>query len=352
MRFWAIILAGVAGLFLAACSAGARAPSGPDMAVILADQPAATLSAYGLFTDLASGSPADGVMPYELINPLFTDHADKHRFVYLPPGKAAAFHETDVFDFPVGTVLVKSFAFAPDMRRPEEGAYLVETRLLIRREAGWVAYPYVWNAAQTEAVYTPAGLRQDIETITPAGEPVTLRYAVPNQNQCKTCHLSGRDIAPIGPKARHLALDGPPHGNQLEAWARAGILTGLPGEVAADARAYDPWQKLDARARAWLEINCAHCHKADGSASNSGLWLTADEQSAARLGINKHPVAAGRGSGGLLQVIVPGAPEESILLHRIASTEPGVAMPELGQSVPDPQGIALVRDWIAAMEAR
>jgi len=350
MQLRGLVLAGMAAL-LAACSAASPTPPGPDMAVILAGQPAETLSAYGLFADMASGAPADGVIPYDLINPLFSDHAEKHRFVFVPPGAAAHYHDTDVFTFPVGTVLVKSFAFAPDMRAPEEGAYLVETRLLIHREAGWAAYPYIWNEAQTDAVYSPVGERRDIATISPAGAPLTLRYAVPNQNQCKTCHLSGRDIAPIGPRARHLALDGPPHGNQLDQWARAGILTGLPETVSADAGAFDPWQPLDARARAWLEINCAHCHKADGSASNSGLWLTADETSPARLGIRKHPVAAGRGSGGLFQVIVPGEPDASILLHRMASTEPGVAMPELGQSVPDPDGLALIRAWIAAMEA-
>ncbi|MFN3313016.1 MAG: SO2930 family diheme c-type cytochrome [Hyphomonas sp.] len=349
MQLRGLIVAGLAAL-LAACSAASRPPPGPDMAVILAERPAETLSAYGLFADMAGGRPAEGVIPYELINPLFSDHAEKHRFVFIPPGEAALYHETDVFAFPVGTVLVKSFAFAPDMRAPEDGAYLVETRLLIRREAGWAAYPYIWNDAQTEAVYSPVGGRFDIATISPAGEAISLRYGVPNQNQCKTCHLSGRDIAPIGPKARHLALNGP-HGNQLDRWARTGILTGLPDAVPAEAAAFDPWQPLDARARAWLEINCAHCHKADGSASNSGLWLTADETSPARLGIRKHPVAAGRGSGGLLQVIVPGEPASSIMLHRMAATEPGVAMPELGQTVPDPDGLALIRDWIAAMEA-
>ncbi len=344
-----LAIAGMAAM-LAACSAASRLPPGPDMAVILAGQPAETLSAYGVFADMAGGRSAEGVTPYELINPLFSDHAEKHRFVFVPPGEAAAYHTTDVFAFPVGTVLVKSFAFAPDMRAPDEGAYLVETRLLILREAGWAAYPYIWNDAQTEAVYSPVGGRIEIKTISPAGEAVTLRYGVPNQNQCKTCHQSAEGIAPIGPKARHLALNGP-RGNQLERWARAGILTGLPDEVPAEAAAFDPRQPLNARARAWLEINCAHCHKADGSASNSGLWLTADEMSSSRLGIRKRPVAAGRGSGGYVQVIVPGEPDASILMHRMAAVEPGVAMPELGQTLPDPDGLALIRDWIAAMEA-
>lgn len=337
----------VAALFLlAGCSAGGKGAGGPDLEVILAADPAPVLSDYGLFSDVAGAVPAQGVLPYDLINPLFTDHAAKHRLVFVPDGAAAVFDAADVFSFPVGTVLVKTFAFAPDMRAPEDGAYRVETRLLIHKPDGWSAYPYVWNEDQTEAVYTPAGTRIDIETVSPGGEPLQLRYAVPNQNQCKTCHQAGDAIEPIGPKARHLAHEG-----QLTRWVEAGILEGLPEAVAGEPYAFDASKPLDARARAWLDINCAHCHKADGSASNSGLWLTATEESGARIGLLKHPVAAGRGSGGLKQVIVPGDPDASILLHRMASTEPGVAMPELGRSVSDTESLALIREWIGAMEA-
>lgn len=336
----------LASLFLlAACSPAGKGAPGPDLGVILAEDPAPGLSDYGLFSDMAAATPAEGVLPYDLINPLFTDHAAKHRFVFVPGGRAAAYHETDVFDFPVGSVLVKTFAFAPDMRAPEDGQWRVETRLLIHKAGGWVAYPYIWNEAQTEAVYSPAGRRFDIETISPDGAPLQLRYAVPNQNQCKTCHQTGKDIAPIGPKARHLAQDG-----QLLRWAGAGILEGLPGGVEGEPYAFDASRPLEARARAWLDVNCAHCHKADGSASNSGLWLSSTETGAARIGLLKHPVAAGRGSGGLKQVIVPGDPDASILLYRMASTEPGIAMPELGRSVTDPDSLALIREWIAAME--
>lgn len=339
-------LALLASLFLlAACSAGGNSVSGPDMDTILADEPALSLSEYGLFADIASAAPAQGVLPYDLINPLFTDHAAKHRLVFVPGGKAAAYHEAAVFEFPVGSVLVKTFAFAPDMRAPEDGQWRVETRLLIHKANGWAAYPYIWNEAQTDAVYSPAGKRIGMETISPDGVPLELRYAVPNQNQCKTCHQAGKDIAPIGPKARHLA-----HEDQLTAWQAAGILSGVPEDVAGEPYAFDPSAPLDVRARAWLDVNCAHCHKADGSASNSGLWLASTETVAARIGILKHPVAAGRGSGGLKQVIVPGDPDASILLYRMASTEPGVAMPELGRSVSDPASLALIREWIAAME--
>lgn len=343
MRGVALVLAGLLAALLAACSAGKAA--GPDLEVILAEAPAETLSAYGLFADASAGTPAEGVIAYDLVNPLFSDHAAKHRFVFVPGGKAARYDAQNVFDFPVGAVLVKTFAFAPDMRQPEAGAWKVETRLLIHKEKGWAAYPYVWNEEGTEAVYSPVGARRAIETMSPAGQPLTINYSVPNQNQCKTCHQAGNALSPIGPKARNLG-----HKGQIEAWAAAGILEGVPETLPAAPSVYDLSQPLGARARAWLDINCAHCHKPDGSASNSGLVLLATETDPVKIGIGKHPVAAGRGAGNLFQVIVPGAPDRSILAYRMSSVEPGVAMPELGRSVPDPEGLALIREWIAEME--
>lgn len=343
MRGVALVLAGLLAALLTACSAGKAA--GPDLEIILAEAPAETLSAYGLFTDAAADTPANGVIPYDLVNPLFSDHAAKHRFVFVPGGKAAQYDADNVFAFPVGTVLVKTFAFAPDMRAPDAGAYKVETRLLIHKETGWAAYPYVWNEEGTEAVYSPVGARRTVETISPQGAALSINYSVPNQNQCKTCHQAGAAISPIGPKARNLG-----HKGQIEAWADAGILEGVPDAFPPAPSVYDLSKPLDARARAWLDINCAHCHKPDGSASNSGLVLSATETDPVKIGIGKHPVAAGRGAGNLFQVIVPGAPDRSILAYRMASTEPGVAMPELGRSVHDPEGLALIREWIAGME--
>jgi len=337
-------------LLLAACSPG---QSGPNLKTILADEPAPTLSAYGLFADASARTPAEGLTPYDLVNPLFSDNAAKHRLVFVPEGKAAAYEAGDVFDFPVGTVLVKTFAFAPDMRKPDEGERYVETRLLIRKQAGWAAYPYVWNAEQTEATYAPVGKRERIETITPSGEPVSIDYHVPNQNQCKTCHAAGKALTPIGPKARNLNHEGPLGANQIADWTAKGILTGAPD--AADTpvipAAFDASQPLADRARAWLDINCAHCHNATGGASNSGLFLGWSETDPTGWGVLKRPVAAGRGAGDNLFVIKPGSPDASILVHRTASDEPGVMMPELGRSTVDERGLALIREWIASMTA-
>ena len=106
---------------------------------------------------------------------------------------------------------------------------------------------------------------------------------------------------------------------------------------------------LEARARAWLEINCAHCHNPDGPARNSGLDLLASQRNPTAYGIYKSPVAAGRGSGGREFDIVPGQPDKSILVFRVDSTDAGIMMPELGKRLVHKEGLALVRQWIAAM---
>ncbi|MFH1516420.1 MAG: hypothetical protein ABIH17_00935, partial [Pseudomonadota bacterium] len=105
-------------LLLAACSAQGSVSGGPDTDVLMAAAPAQKLADYGFFEDAGADRPVDGVVPYDLINPLFSDHAIKHRFAYVPKGKAAAYSADDVFDFPVGSALIKTFAFVPDMRAP------------------------------------------------------------------------------------------------------------------------------------------------------------------------------------------------------------------------------------------
>ena len=92
----------------------------------------------------------------------------------------------------------------------------------------------------------------------------------------------------------------------------AGLLDGVPLGMKRTPSALDTRLPLEARARGYLDINCGHCHKPDGSASNSGLWLTLEETSPTRLGLKKHPTAAGRGSGNRRYVIDPGHPEPPV----------------------------------------
>ena len=346
LAFLRVTLAGGLAAIAAACSA----PPGVKDGVILAADPAPRLSDYGFFKDAAAREAEAGVVAYDLVNPLFSDHAAKHRLVYVPKGKAAAYNADSVFDFPVGSVLIKTFAFAPDMRKPAEGERYIETRLLIHKEEGWAAYPYVWNAEQTEAIYAPVGKRETIKTIAPDGEALSIDYAVPNRNQCKLCHSKGGELIPIGPSARSLNHAGPTGANQLADWTERGILTGAPQDAPAAPAAYGD-AAIELRARAWLDINCAHCHRAGGGASNSGLFLAWNESNPTGWGVHKRPTAAGRGSGDNLFVIEPGKPDESILVHRLQAVEPSVLMPELGRTTVDHQGLELIRQWIAGMPA-
>jgi len=335
---------------LAACQAGGE---GPSRAAIEGGAAPPRLSDFGFFT--ASGSPAEGVVAYDLVNPLFSDHALKERYVYVPSGVGAQYSPVEAFDFPEGSALIKTFVFPADMRAPGEGGRRIETRVLLRRAEGWVAYPYIWNDDQTDAVYSPVGGRKTISTILADGTPRLIDYRIPNQNQCKTCHQKGEEIVPIGPSARSLNHAGPFGVNQIDDWMSRGLLKDAPASQEAPGLVpvSDTAAPLEARARSWLDINCAHCHNGAGSASNSGLFLRWDEQDPGGWGVLKRPVAAGRGAGDNLFVIDPGSPGTSILVHRMASVEPGIAMPELGRTQPDPESVELISAWIASMpEAR
>jgi len=346
-------LAAVAAIL---CLGAAPVPGGVALNALLSPTPAPTLAAYRLFTDDSAGQPNAGVTPYALNTPLFSDYAEKQRFLYLPPGTHAAWRVKGALDLPVGATLIKTFAYPADLRAPAEKVRKVETRLLIHRRSGWTALAYVWNEAQTEAVLKRAGKRLDVSFVDAQGRTRQVDYHVPNQNQCKECHsLSGR-LAPIGVKGRNLNGDfAYPEGreNQLAHWTRTGLLTGAPAPEAAPRTAVwdNPAEPLEARARAYLDGNCGHCHNARGMASNTGLFLDLEETRPARLGLRKRPVAAGKGSGDLEVDLVPGRPDESIIAYRMASTDPGVMMPELGRSVTHEEGLALVRDYIARMQA-
>lgn len=308
-----------AGLLLGA------APPPVALDLLLADAPAPKLSDYRLID--ADGAPNVRVTRYALNTPLWSDAADKDRYVFLPPGKAAAYRAEGVMEFPVGSALVKTF---------RDGARKLETRLLVRRETGWVALPYVWNADGSEAVLKRTGT-----TLTRADGSA---WEVPNANQCKGCHAAGHDIIPIGPKAWNL---GPA---RLKQWAAAGMLTGVPKALPVVPAWDDARAPVAIRAQAYLDVNCAHCHNPVGPASNSGLSLGLSETDATAKGIGKHPVAAGRGTGGRHVSIVPGKPDESILVYRMESVEPGVMMPELGRTRAHAEGVALVRAYVAGLK--
>lgn len=329
----------LAAAVLLFCAALAGRPDEVNDPAITGEALPARLSEYGFFTDLAGETPAARVMPYDLETPLFSDYAAKHRYLYVPAGQKAQYDAEAALDLPVGSAIIKTFGY------PQDGRFKpLETRLLLRRASGWVALPYVWNAEGSDALLKRAGTRIPVTFTDPSGAPRSISYAVPNQNQCKDCHALSGAIMPIGVKARYLHHDG-----QLEKLVAAGMLDRLPGDAPRVARWDDARAPIEARARAYLEINCAHCHNPAGAASNSGLFLELSRADPVALGIGKRPVAAGRGSGGRDFAIAPGDPDASILTHRMESTDPGVAMPELGRATVHAEGVALLREWIESM---
>ena len=331
--------------------AGCTRPA-PQTTATVEWEPPEKLSAYHLFLgNGATQEPAAGVLPYDINTPLFSDYANKYRFLSLPAGAAAAYRDTDVFDFPVGTILVKTFAYPHDARQPSHERRLLETRLLIHRPDGWIGLPYVWNDEQTEAILRVAGGTRDVRWLDIDGAERVVNYIIPNVNQCLGCHENNRVMQPIGPKAANLNRDFVYAGgaeNQLAHWSKIGYLSGSRSESTPRLPVWDAPStgSLEQRARAWLEMNCAHCHNPAGPARTSGLDLRYVQNDLAKFGFWKAPVAAGRGSGGRLYDIVPGKPDESILMYRLESTEPAVMMPELGRRLVDSAGVALVREWI------
>lgn len=334
-------------VFALTASATAQAPQPVDQRAIMAERPPATLAAYHLFRDSGGREPNAGVTPYDLNTALYSDGALKFRYVFMPPGARATYNAEGVFEFPVGTVLVKTFAFAADMRAPTENVRFLETRLLIRRASGWIALPYVWNEEQTEARLSLIGANVPVSFIDEDGAAVGLDWQVPNRNQCKGCHDTLGEITPIGPSARNLN-----RGDQLARWHAAGLIDAAPSEAPRVPNAYDSADSaITERARAYLDVNCAHCHNPNGPAHTSGLDLRWNATPASAWGLNKRPVAAGRGSAGMEFAIAPGHPERSFLLYRMESTDPGVMMPELGRQRVDTRAVALMREWIAGMDA-
>ena len=241
-----------------------------------ADQPPVLLSDWGVL--LASNSHLKlngGVTPYELNTPLFSDYALKLRTIWMPVGMSAQYDATQEFDFPVGTIISKTFHYrkasdwSVDNFRVEvtaatnlqsfDGAldldehFLMETRLLVRYADGWRGYPYVWNAAQTDATLEIAGDVRAIE-LSGASTQQQINYIVPDANQCSGCHTpnhSAGDLRPLGPKAWQLNRSYTWWGDsdsQIGHWARSGLLHGAPDLPAAEIETPQPGMYTIARA--------------------------------------------------------------------------------------------------------
>ena len=327
------------------------------------------------------------VIPYDLNSALFTDYAHKLRTVWVPSTTNITYSADDALNFPVGSIISKTFYYPvsndtdtqnnsvlkvkdttnkrllTDNKKAHQYSLnldeikLIETRLLVHRKEGWIALPYVWNDEQTEATLKRTG---DIKALTlqhADNKEQAFNYIVPDANQCAGCHAtnaSTRKLSPIGIKARHLNKtfeysDG--ISNQLQAWTDKRILSEIPEQNAIPQNAVwnDTRFDLDKRARSYLDINCSHCHNKVGPADTSGLLLEPSSAHGPSLGLCKLPIAAGTGTGNREYGIVPGKPDDSIMLYRMQSVNPAEMMPELGRSLSHDEGVDLITEWVASL---
>ncbi|MEQ1437910.1 parallel beta-helix domain-containing protein [Fontimonas sp. SYSU GA230001] len=368
-----------------------------------------TLDQYHLFSnpeDPRSAPNGRGV-PFSLTSKLFSDYTVKYRVAYIPDGQAAVYHDASeggaisgpnmTIDFPAGTIIAKTFTVADEAAGTETP---IETRLIIKRvnskgRVRWVGLPYIWgteNGRRVARLALGGGVATlnykttDVDSgLTHSGS--TSSYLIPNGNQCLSCH--GREdgepgAVPIGPKVRFLnkpyrpestfvAPNHPVFGqNQIAYWCSNGLMTGCPADLGVDPAtqvatkiervpvynkpgdagfAAGSAQDVEARARAWLEVNCQHCHNVRGFAASTGLYLDSIRKVDTSYGICKRPTATGRegtDNGTRFHDINPGNLADSILPFRIghSATTPAARMPPLARSVVDDEALQLIEQWI------
>ena len=316
------------------------------------------LSDWGLFDGLPSRlTPAAGVTLYELNTTLFSDDTSKYRFIRLPAGTQIGYRSDGPLDFPVGTVISKTFTMPRATGVPDGAERLLETRIEVLKESGWYGFSYQWDDQQRDAALALGGGVQDVEWTQQDGQRRSNLHEIPNANQCLSCHGHGGRFVPLGLTAANLnRVINTPKGpaNQFDDWRQRGFVADLPEHTSIPRmpRSDDPQSgSLAERARAWLDVNCSSCHRPEGSARSTGLDLRIQQTLPERYGVLKSPVAAGRGTGGRKYDIVPGKPDESILVFRMESTEPGVRMPTLSRNLVPIEGLELVRQWIQSLPA-
>ncbi|MEM8488975.1 MAG: PQQ-dependent sugar dehydrogenase, partial [Bacteroidota bacterium] len=321
------------------------------------------LSETGVFTDLAMLTPLQGVIPYKVIAPLWSDGAAKLRWMAIPNdgthdsvGEQIIYSEEEEWGFPVGSVFIKHFELALDERNPSERRRL-ETRFLVHGEAGqFYAFTYRWNDAGTDASLLEASLEETF-TITEAdGATREQTWLYPSRSDCFVCHTSAAGRV-LGPKTRQLnsTITYPSTGlagNQIESLNHIGIFDPVVdlaslSTVLTSHNIADESIAVEERARAYLDANCAGCHRPDGGPrSTFDLRLN--------IGMEENGLIDGAVIEDLgiadAKVIVPGDPEKSILFQRLQQLGTSTAMPPLAKDRLDADAVALIRDWIIAME--
>jgi uncharacterized repeat protein (TIGR03806 family) len=350
---------GSAGSGGAAGSAGAGGAGGGSaggcvMSKADADQPV-LLSETGCIDMADPTQPAAGLVPYSVRSPLWSDAAEKERFIRVPDGMkihaldcavetalcdstSAMFTGEDDghWQLPIGTVLVKNFSI--------EGQH-IETRLLMRRtNTVWKGFSYEWNDEQTQANLLPDDAEHAFGKEKPVGSGQIWHY--PSRSQCQECHTkyAGRSLGPSTPQLNSDFAYAEGTMNQIDKFEQLGLfdappkdIAGLPDPFGADA--------LDVRARSYLQTNCAICHRPGGEFNSIDMRFTTAFEDMNLC----DPVER---DAGLVPDyrLVPGNPAQSTMSFRMHAVD-DVRMPKIGSNVVDPQGSKLIDDWITSLAA-
>lgn len=229
-----------------------------------------TLSTMGIYAHtLADLSPATGVQLYELNTILYTDYAKKQRLIKIPNCQTISYNGSDLFpDFPNNTLISKTFYYDLDENNPDAGRIIIETRVIIKVNGEWILGNYVWNTAQTEAFLTETESVLPIDYINQNGENTHIDYEIPNAKQCQQCHHTfDEETIPIGPKLMNMNfVPSFTYQNQLDYFISIGLLDGVSSssEIGFMPNWEDTTASLSDRGRAYLDVNCAHCHQPGG----------------------------------------------------------------------------------------
>lgn len=375
MKRYYLLLATVALLILGtyACSqdegsdysevnSKATNPVGSPIKIDLSLVPYPKLSDYQLFVGpLKDHKPNYMVIPYKPASSLFTDYAHKKRFIWLPKGTKASYNGADnVLEFPVGTVISKTFYY--DHVQPNDVTKLIETRLLIRKVDGWKLYDYIWNAEQTEAYLdtNQNGYFVPITWTDDHGVTRSITYKIPSQTECVTCHKinplqveGGERNTPIGPKPQNLNTMynyGNATRNQLQYWKNIGYINNtLPPLVSIHSAVdwEDTTQPLELRARSYIDINCAHCHRTGGHCAYVPQRFDFANNDLYTFGVCLPPLFTIPNQP---YVINGRDPDHSEIIYRMNTNAAAEMMPMIGRSIVHDEGVQLMRDYINSLQ--
>lgn len=347
MRYLLLVLP----IFLYSCSGDenyqiieAQSPVNIDLTLV----PYEKLSEYNFFKgNLKDLDPATGLLPYKPTSELFTDYAKKSRFVYFPSGSTGTYiSDEQVINLPVGSVLIKSFFY--ENVAPSNGTKIIETRLLIKKQGGWLLANYVWNNEQTEAYLNSEGGMVPI-TWTENNVDKTVNYQIPSSNNCVSCHTLESEITPIGIKPQNLNstfnyADGVK--NQLQKWVEVGYLANTPSFFTSMVDYNDATQDLELRVRSYLDINCAHCHRDGGGVDFLPVRFAFEVTSSREamgvcVGAIMQPPGIPHG-----KIIAPGNLEQSVLYFAMNTNLSNYKMPRIGRTVVHEEAVQMVGQWI------